>query len=630
LAYLLINPRESSRETIANALWPDSEPENGRQNLRQILLYLREVLGPSHHSVLDATRQTVALNMSAVRSDLDPFLRPSGKAEDSLKALTRHREIVASYLGPLLPNVQDEWLAQSRAQFSRTYFDSLVFLSQEALAFDLVEALRLAETAVREEPYEDSARAAKILALKRLGREAAAQREFVLYATFLNEQLSLKPGRLVTSALKDEAPSSSPNLVRDRSDAAAATIEETLAFLRKEGMLREASELALALVPFWIRRGAPNQGQDLLLSTFAAADRKAGSVEKLSLARLAFARGDCGAARKQAEEVLQTTNSELSIAESALVLARLDLREMKPHRATSQAIRALRIARKSKNQALEIECRLLMTTAIFYKDEYRKVIPLANRVIRMADEVGDHLSRKSAFVYLAYAHHRLGEKERAEQIMETLVDELSPATSIVATQILCSTSRLMEDLGYVDRAAEMYRLCVAECKRLSNPFTLCVAQTYLGDLQAVMGCYEESLNLHLAVLQIRRDFDQNLGIATSLRGIGKALLGMKRPDEAVAALQESAQRFRDDDATSGHASSQLLLAEAEAKRKNFPLALRLGEAALESLRGLGPTARLSIGPSGAYILERGEELVKFLRERAYSKPITHPSYPPDR
>ena len=106
--------------------------------------------------------------------------------------------------------------------------------------------------------------------------------------------------------------------------------------------------------------------------------------------------------------------------------------------------------------------------------------------------------------------------------------------------------------------------------------------------------------------------DHALGIATSLRGAGKALMGLKRWDEAWALLVESAQRYRDEDATSGYASALVLLAEAEAHRGDVARAARLARKSVDILRRLGPIGRLSIGQSGAWLLPRAEDLLDYL------------------
>ena len=262
--------------------------------------------------------------------------------------------------------------------------------------------------------------------------------------------------------------------------------------------------------------------------------------------------------------------------------------------------------------------------ALFANDEFLKVDKRAHHAIALAEELGDVLSRNHVGIYQAFAWHRLGFSDRAFAIADEISRQLSPASTPVASQILCSASRLMEDLGQVDSARQGYVSCIADCRRLSNIYTLGMVLTYLGDLECESRRFSEALKLHLEGLKVRRDTDNNLGIATSLRGVGKALLGKGQPAEAKVVLQESAQRYRDDSAVSGHASAQLLLSEAEAQAGDLHLAMRLAENSLDILRRLGPTGRLTIGPSGHHILESGENLLRSMHEKLESG---DPNYP---
>ena len=56
LGYLLVHEGKNSRESVAEALWPDRPPERSRQNLRQTVLYLNEVLGKDSASYLVTDR----------------------------------------------------------------------------------------------------------------------------------------------------------------------------------------------------------------------------------------------------------------------------------------------------------------------------------------------------------------------------------------------------------------------------------------------------------------------------------------------------------------------------------------------------------------------------------------------
>jgi DNA-binding SARP family transcriptional activator len=617
LAYLLINPGPNSRETIAETLWPDRQSEVSRQNLRQTLHYLNSLFDGRLASLFIVTRQTLEIDRTRISADIDSFLADAARLDDLQSARALHKKRVSHYRGPFLTSVNDEWVVETRSRLARTHFDSLLFLSDDVLGEDPMHALELAEVAIQQEPYEDGPRVAKIRALKALERESAAQLEFESYRTLLSGQLGLSPGKSVLAALNDlEAKPERVYLRTDISDAGAPTIAKTLEFLKKQGMSREASDLAMSLVPFWIRMGNPSQGKELLLSTYADTGQRLEAAEKLALAKLAYAEGDKGQSRRLLQEMLQASPTSKQIAECALLEGRIDLTEVRPLSAKRRAISGLRLARSLNDLNLQMEGWLVLAFAHFVGNQFSRVDAPAKRSIILAERLGNHLVKNHVAVYQAFAWHRLGQDERVPRVLQGIRRDLVSSSSPAACQILCTAGRLMEDLGDLEEAAKTYEECIQECRRNSNISTLSFALTYLGDLESDRGHFDEALKLHLEALKIRRELDQNLGIATSLRGIGRALLGRGQSSEARTPLQESAQRYRDDDAVSGHASSQLMLAEAEAHCGDLQLAIRLAENSIEILRALGPSGRLTIGPSGARILERGEALLRSMHERS--------------
>ncbi len=611
LRYLLIHEGPTSRERIAEALWPDRPPERSRQNLRQTVLYLNEILGDESNKGFTSDRSSLALDRNFVTADIDAFLSPPPKGESHEEARVRHEKRFSCYRGPFLATFDDDWVIEARAQIARAYLESVLFLSADALSADASKSLELAELAIKLEPFEDSPRIAKIKALKALGREANAQKEYNDFAELIQEQLQLNPGKLVLQALKD-AKQTEPlvQLRPDLSDAGAPTIRETLEFLTKQGLGEAAIDLVRALVPFWIRMGTPSQGQALLEQTFVAAGRSFGHAERISLVRLFISQGDQRRARQMLEQLAGEPLLKPHVGEVELLLGRIDLLEVRSLSAKLHSIVALRIIRKVGNTRLELEGWMALAMAFFSNDEFKRVERTSQRVIELADKLGDRLSKNHMTIYRAFAWHRLGESHRSHALVTQICRELSPATTGTACQILCSASRLQEDLGFIDLALQGYRDCIADCRRLSTHHTLGIVLTYLGDLECEHKQFQTAYKIHSEAIELRRALDQNLGLATSLRGAGKALLGLGQAPLAKELLQESAQRFRDENAQSGHASALILMAEAEALSGDISLAIRVAENAIEILRLLGPTGRLAIGPSGANILERAESLLE--------------------
>ena len=614
-AYLALHPGEQSREAIAEALWPDRAPESARQNLRQTLLYADKLLSPRTDQVMQVTRGSIALRPSAATSDIEAFFRrPSLTQDRSPRA--RYLQVVESYRGPFLPSMDEPWIASARAQIARIYFESLVFLARDFLQTDPARSLLLAERAVVEEPFDDSARAVKLAALLALGREAAAHQEYAAYADLLRDQLGMQPGKLVASALQEvRADSQKTERPPEPIDATAEAIAEALRFLSDQGMHREAANLAVALVPLWIGKGTPALGQELLVRTFRELEHPAGAYERLSLAKLALAEGDVVKTRGICEEILAGAPPAEVLAETELLLARVDLREVKPVSALQHALASLRIVRRLGNRTLESDAWICVVMARFAASQFERVLFSCRHVERLAEFLRDASTRQEMRLYRAYALLRLGRRDEAEAEAWAVRELLGAVETTRSYRFKGTLGRLFEDLGRLEDAGTIYAEALEECRAKGNEFGLNVVLTYLGDLELELGKPDDSLQYHFLALKSRRELKQNLGIATSLRGVGRALLAKGQPNEAKLSLQESAQRFRDDNAVSGHAGAQLLWAQAEFESGDRLLAGRLARHAVEILRGLSPAGRLTIGPWGSRILEEGEELVKRIGSR---------------
>jgi DNA-binding SARP family transcriptional activator len=63
LAYLVLEAaRPHTRETLAGLFWPDEPNQTAKQNLRQALYQLRQLLAEQHAPFLLVTRDTVQFN----------------------------------------------------------------------------------------------------------------------------------------------------------------------------------------------------------------------------------------------------------------------------------------------------------------------------------------------------------------------------------------------------------------------------------------------------------------------------------------------------------------------------------------------------------------------------------------
>ncbi len=62
---LVSRPGLHLRDEVSDLLWPAMEPQRARHNLRQTLVYLREVLGGDSGQVLEVDRSHVGLTVGS-------------------------------------------------------------------------------------------------------------------------------------------------------------------------------------------------------------------------------------------------------------------------------------------------------------------------------------------------------------------------------------------------------------------------------------------------------------------------------------------------------------------------------------------------------------------------------------
>src|SRR5262245_2116244 len=101
--------REVSREWLATALWPESEPELALYNLRRCLGDLRRALGPDAALLQSPSRHTLLLTQDGVAVDTAVFSEAiAGGGANSLVSA------VEAYRAPLLEGNTEEWAVQER------------------------------------------------------------------------------------------------------------------------------------------------------------------------------------------------------------------------------------------------------------------------------------------------------------------------------------------------------------------------------------------------------------------------------------------------------------------------------------------------------------------------------------
>jgi DNA-binding SARP family transcriptional activator len=194
LAYLVLEARRPhAREVLATLFWPDDPDAVSKQNLRQALYQLRQLLGKSAATFLLTTRDTVQFNPESSYSlDVADFLAHLEKQE--LEAA------VKVYQGDLLAEMAidsepfEEWLLVTRERLHILALDALGQLAQRALdQSDPAMAQAYARRQLVLESWREEAHRQLMLALAAGGDRNAALAQYETCRRILASELAVEP-----------------------------------------------------------------------------------------------------------------------------------------------------------------------------------------------------------------------------------------------------------------------------------------------------------------------------------------------------------------------------------------------------------------------------------------------------
>jgi WD40 repeat protein/DNA-binding SARP family transcriptional activator len=204
LAYLALEPeRAHTREALAALFWPDESDQVAKQNLRQALYQLRQVLGEQTEQFVLIRRDTVQFNATSDHAlDVSAFLQHLKHG--------RLREAAELYQAELLTQLTsgsdsfEEWLVLRREQLHILALDALHQLTEYALVqADNAHAQRYARRQLVLEPWREQAHRQLMLALARSGDRSAALAQYETCRRILDAELGVEP-EPETSALYEQ------------------------------------------------------------------------------------------------------------------------------------------------------------------------------------------------------------------------------------------------------------------------------------------------------------------------------------------------------------------------------------------------------------------------------------------
>jgi DNA-binding SARP family transcriptional activator len=191
--------REVAREWLEATLWPDSEREPAKINLRTSLMDLRRALHTEAHRLRSPTGKTLRLDLAGAEVDVIKF--DAGIARGDAASL---EEAVALYRGPLLEGCAEGWAFEEREPRKEAYLRALETLAGRAVAErDDEAAERHLRRAVAQDPTRETAQRALMRVLMASGTYGAAIQVYRELRGHLKRELNVLPSR-ETESLRRE------------------------------------------------------------------------------------------------------------------------------------------------------------------------------------------------------------------------------------------------------------------------------------------------------------------------------------------------------------------------------------------------------------------------------------------
>jgi|GEM_PF-3501169 len=506
LAFLAYAGGEVRREVVARALWPDAEDRRGLHNLRQTLVYLRKGLDDAGAGdVIAQTRTTMALRPE-VETDVARF------RECAVGDGERLRRALSLYRAPLLPGVWTEWAEAARDDLSQLHVRALVRLASELVGSAPEEAAELAARAIQVDPLLEAAREARIRALVAMRETAKAREELDRYSRVLQSELGLAPSAKLRELVVGDEP--------------APEVLAEMGYLTAALSPTERLRLEVSLSPGYEALGQAAKGRRRILAALtqaraaSAADRARGLVWA---SRFCFALDDLAGAQEHASRALEIAGGSPARVLALLAWSRARLWQSDLDGAAEAAGSARRLARRFEDEEGVAEALHLLGSVSFFRQQLPQAarrFAAARRHAERADHPGLMVRTLAS---LAAIRFRSGDLSRAAADSLRAVREAERrGLRLLAAMATADHGRTLEAQGRLIEAHNRYERSRSILETSEMPRMLGQVLTYLGDLAIVQQDAASAMAHHGRAERLRRVSGDTLGLATNLRGLGKA------------------------------------------------------------------------------------------------------------
>ena len=213
LGFLVAHFGESiSRDTVLDALWPDTPPAAAVNNLNQTMFQLRRMLDPDYKDGVSAPYvmsgpESIELHPDLVRVDWHELTRRLRSSASGSAGPPAHPMKLAARLirgGFLQEALYDDWSAAARQRVHDTLRGALLpMTTHQSVSTDL--RVRLAECLVTLDEFDELAHASLARALAESGRRVAALRVVREVTARLREE-QIEPSAPLATVIRELSP----------------------------------------------------------------------------------------------------------------------------------------------------------------------------------------------------------------------------------------------------------------------------------------------------------------------------------------------------------------------------------------------------------------------------------------
>ncbi len=191
--------RDFRRDELIEMIWPECEPESGRNRLRIALTYLRKDFSSMkiRQDLLFTDRVHVHMDPSLFRTDKRDFeecLLAADAATDEAEQDQHLQRAFILYTGELLPGYDEAWIVVERERLKEAYLRALrTAIGLRARAGKPQDALEFAVRAIELDPLNEEFHRLVMRIYMAQHNTAAALRQYDRLESLLHDQLGIVP-----------------------------------------------------------------------------------------------------------------------------------------------------------------------------------------------------------------------------------------------------------------------------------------------------------------------------------------------------------------------------------------------------------------------------------------------------